>query len=142
MRERRYYVYTLSSKSRVIYVGMTGLLMSRVLQHRAGESGAFTRKYRMHRLVYFESFQMSRMRSRIGTEIKKWRREKKVELIRRENPTWQDLAAGRGKWVPVKVGEAGSLQVPHRSCRPIRSDNPECSGSRYLCGHLLLSAAE
>jgi putative endonuclease len=57
MRERRYYVYILSSKSRVLYVGMTGFLMSRVLRHQAGEGGAFTRKYRVHRLVYFESFQ-------------------------------------------------------------------------------------
>jgi putative endonuclease len=54
--EKLYYVYILSSRSRVIYVGVTGFLMARVLRHRAGERGAFTRKYRIHRLVYYEVF--------------------------------------------------------------------------------------
>jgi len=108
LRERRYYVYIMSSKSRVIYVGMTGFLMARVLRHRAGEGGAFTRKYRVHRLVYFESFQNVENAIARETEIKKWRREKKVELIRRENPTWEDLAAGWGEAAEMRVGKAGS----------------------------------
>jgi hypothetical protein len=45
MRERRYYVYIMASKSRVLYVGVTGFLMARVLRHKAGEGGAFTREY-------------------------------------------------------------------------------------------------
>jgi putative endonuclease len=55
-REKRYYVYIMASKSRVIYVGMTGLLMARDLCHRAGEGGSFTSKCRVHRLVYYELF--------------------------------------------------------------------------------------
>jgi putative endonuclease len=110
-RERCYYVYIMSSKSRVIYVGMTGFLMARVLRHRAGEGGAFTQKYRVHRLVYFESFQNVENAIARETEIKKWRREKKVELIRRENPTWEDMAAGWGEVVGMKVGKAGSSPV-------------------------------
>jgi hypothetical protein len=42
VRERRYYVYIMAGKSRVIYVGVTGFLMARVLRHKAGEGGAFT----------------------------------------------------------------------------------------------------
>jgi putative endonuclease len=109
VRERRYYVYIMASKSRVIYVGMTGFLMARVLRHKAGEGGAFTRKYRVHRLVYYHSFQ--NVGDAIGreTEIKKWRREKKVALIRAENPTWKDLAAGWGEAAVMRVaGKAGS----------------------------------
>ena len=53
MRESHYYVYIMASKSRVIYVGVTGFLMARVLRHRAGNGGVFTRKYSVHRLVYF-----------------------------------------------------------------------------------------
>ena len=56
-RERCYYVYIMASRSRVLYVGVTGFLMARVLRHKAGEGGAFTRKYRVHRLVYYHSFQ-------------------------------------------------------------------------------------
>ena len=116
--ERRYYVYIMSSRSRVIYVGVTGYLMARVLRHRAGGGGEFTRKYRVHRLVYFESFQNVENAIARETEIKKWRREKKVELIRRENPTWKDLAAGWGEAAEMRVGK----QVPHRAFSPIRND--------------------
>ena len=110
--ERRYYVYIMASKSRVIYTGMTGFLMARVLRHRAGEGGLFTRKYRVHRLVYFESFQNVENAIARETEIKKWRREKKVALIERENRTWDDLAAGWGEAAVIKVaGKAGSSPV-------------------------------
>jgi putative endonuclease len=109
MAERRYYVYIMASKSRVIYVGVTGFLMARVLRHKAGEGGAFTRKYRVHRLVYYHSFQNVGDAIARETEIKKWRREKKVALIRAENPTWEDLAVGWDEAVVMTVSRtAGS----------------------------------
>jgi putative endonuclease len=93
----------------VIAEDMTGFLMARVLRHRAGEGGAFTRKYRVHRLVYYRSFQNVGDAIARETEIKKWRREKKVALIRAENPTWEDLAAGWGEAAVMTVsGKAGS----------------------------------
>ncbi len=94
--EKCYYVYIMARKSRVIYVGMTGFLMARVLRHRAGEGGAFTRKYRVHRLVYYELFHGVGKAIARETEIKKWRREKKGALIVKGNPTWEDLADGWG----------------------------------------------
>jgi putative endonuclease len=78
-RERCYYVYIMASKSRVLYVGMTGFLMARVLRHRAGDGGAFTRKYRVQRLVYYTAFLTSatrlreRRRLRNGGGKRKWR---------------------------------------------------------------------
>jgi putative endonuclease len=90
-------VYIAASTSRVIYVGTTGFLMSRILQHKAAEEGGFTSKYRVNRLVYFEIFEHVETAIRRETEIKKWRREKKVALIEKKNPTWEDLAAGWGK---------------------------------------------
>jgi putative endonuclease len=107
-RERRYYVYIMASRTRVIYVGMTGFLMARVLRHRAGEGGEFTRRYRLHRLVYVEGFQNVENAIARETEIKKWRRQKKVELIEGENPTWEDFAAGWGERAGMRVGKAGS----------------------------------
>ncbi len=56
-REKRYYVYILASKSRVLYVGVTGFLMPRVIQHKTGEVVGFTRRYNINRLVYYEAFQ-------------------------------------------------------------------------------------
>ena len=108
VRERRYFVYIMASRSRVIYVGMTGFLMAWVLRHGVGEGGEFTRKYRVHRLVYFESFQNVENAIARETEIKKWRREKKVELIQLENPTWEDLAAGWGEAAVMRIRKAGS----------------------------------
>jgi putative endonuclease len=108
-RERVYYVYIMASKSRVLYVGMTGFLFARVLRHKAGEGGAFTRKYLVHRLVYYHCFRNVGDAIARETEIKKWRREKKIGLIRAENPTWEDLAAGWGEAAVMRVKEtAGS----------------------------------
>jgi putative endonuclease len=121
VRERRYYVYIMASKSRVIYVGMTGFHMARVLRHKAGEGGVFTRKYRVHRLVYYYCFRNVGDAIARETEIKKWRREKKVALIRAENPTWEDLAAGWGEAVVMTVSRtAGSSP----GFSPIRNDIP------------------
>ena len=98
MRDKRYYVYIMASKSRVLYVGVTGSLMARVLQHKAAETDAFTKRYNINRLVYYETFQYVHNALARETEMKKWRRrEKKVALIVTTNPTWEDLAADWGK---------------------------------------------
>jgi putative endonuclease len=54
---RSYWTYILASKSRgTLYVGVTNGLILRVEQHRAGKGSAFTRKYRVHTLVWYEEF--------------------------------------------------------------------------------------
>jgi putative endonuclease len=106
--QRTYYVYILASKSRVIYVRVTGFLMPRVLRHRAGEGGAFTRMYRVHRLVYFQSFHNVGDAIARETQLKKWRREKKIALIEERNPTWEGLAEGWGQPKEMCVSKADS----------------------------------
>ena len=108
-REKRYYVYILASKSRVLYIGVTGFLLQRVLQHKSGDTGCFTKRYRVNRLVYFESFRYVNNAIARETELKKWRREKKVHLIEEHNPTWEDLAAGWGE--PTRLEEADSSSL-------------------------------
>jgi putative endonuclease len=105
-REKRYYDYILASKSRILYVGVTGSLMSRVLQHKSGECEGFTQKYKVSRLVYYEVFQYVNNAIARATEIKKWRREKKVLLIEEDNPTWEDLAGDWGKPVLIKKADS------------------------------------
>jgi len=95
-REKRYYVYIMASKGRVLYVGVTGSLMTRALQHRACEVDGFTKRYHVTRLVYYEVFQYVNNALARETQIKKWLREKKVALIEASNPTWEDLSAGWG----------------------------------------------
>jgi len=96
-QQRTNYVYIMASKSRVLYIGVTGFLVQRVLQHRAGEGGEFTRRYRVHRRVYFQSFHNVGDAIARETELKKWRRDKKIALIEERNPTWEDLG-GRLGW--------------------------------------------
>ncbi len=87
------YVYLLASRSRVLYTGVTNNLGRRVREHRLGEGGVFTKRYRVHRLVCFECFREARAAIAREKQIKGWRREKKVALIEAANPTWEDLAA-------------------------------------------------
>jgi putative endonuclease len=93
MKTHSYSVYIIASKSRVIYIGMTNDLERRVYEHKNDLTNGFSKKYRCHRLVYYESF--DEVLKAIGREkqLKRWSRVKKVCLIERQNPTWEDLAA-------------------------------------------------
>jgi putative endonuclease len=110
MRDKRYYVYILASKSRTLYVGVTGTLMARTLQHKSREAG-FTGRYRIDRLVYFESFQYVNNAIARETEMKAWRREKKVALIAANNPTREDLAEDWGKPVAMRKADSSGLSA-------------------------------
>ena len=92
-RLRSYWVYILASRSRVLYVGVTNDLARRLAEHRAGEGGAFTKRYHVHRLVYVEEH--ADVRDAIACEktIKGWKRARKVALIEKSNPEWRDLGA-------------------------------------------------
>jgi putative endonuclease len=89
-----YSVYILASATGVLYVGVTRDLERRIEEHRRGKGSVFTREYAVHRLVYFEGFRS--VRSAIAREkhLKTWRREKKIWLIRRDNPEFADLSGG------------------------------------------------
>jgi len=99
---RTYYVSILASRSRTLYTGVTNNLVRPVWQHREGTVPGFTRRYLIHRLVYQEPFRDVRQAIARETEIKKWRREKKVALIEVANPTWDDLALS---WFEPKKGK-------------------------------------
>ena len=89
---RDYYVYILASKQHgTLYIGVTNDLIRRVYEHRNNLIDGFTKKYNVHRLVYYE--QTSDIESAIQREkrLKKWKRRWKIELIENENPSWKDL---------------------------------------------------
>jgi len=91
---RRYYVCITASKSRVLYVGVKNDIRRRVWEHKNDVHPGFTSKYRIHRLVYFESFKYVGNAIAREKHLKGWLREKKVALIRASNPTWEDLSEG------------------------------------------------
>ena len=93
-REYQFFVYILSSRSRGLYVGMTNNLRTRVEKHREMVPGTHTAAYSIQRLVYFERYQYVKHAIAREKEIKNWTREKRVALIEKVNPTWEDLAEG------------------------------------------------
>jgi putative endonuclease len=95
MRDGFYYkfwVYILSSRSGTLCVGITGYLNRRITQHKIDTIEGFTKKYQCHRLVYYESYQDVQVAIAREKQLKRWRREKKIFLIEKLNPRWQDLA--------------------------------------------------
>jgi putative endonuclease len=91
-REYRFFVYILSSKSRVIYTGMTNDLVERVREHKLLKVKGFTKKYKITRLVYFETLKYADNCIDREKQVKDWTRAKRVALIESLNPTWEDLA--------------------------------------------------
>jgi len=86
-----YFVYILSSLSGTLYVGLTDNLWKRLAEHKAGSFDGFTRKYKVNRLMYFETFSNPTIAADREQQIKKWRREKKMALFATSNPRSRDL---------------------------------------------------
>ena len=95
MREsdgKTYYVYILASSPRgVLYVGMSSDLPGRTWEHRARVMDGFTQRFWVNRLVYFEAHDDAREADRRERALKRWRREWKIQLVEKDNPTWRDL---------------------------------------------------
>lgn len=93
VRDQRYYfMYMMSNRSKTIYTGITNGLRKRVFQHKLGVNEGFTQKYKVDRLVYYETFVNVLNAIAREKQIKGWLRIKKIELIVSVNPTWSDLS--------------------------------------------------
>ena len=87
------YVYILSNwDDSVLYIGVTSNLPKRLYEHRNGLADGFTKKYNVHKLLYYE--ETSYMRSALEREkqLKRWTRAKKNALIQTRTPNWKDLS--------------------------------------------------
>ena len=91
---RQYYVYIMTNRSRTLYVGVTNDLERRVHEHKSGLVEAFTKRYKINRLVYFAETSNIEGAITREKEIKKWRRSKKIDLVEAANPVWKDLSEG------------------------------------------------
>jgi putative endonuclease len=86
------FVYILASKPHgTLYIGVTSGLLARVEEHRRGTGSGFVRKYNVTRLVYFEEYPLYADAIRRETNLKRWKRDWKLALIEKANPTWEDL---------------------------------------------------
>ncbi len=92
MLEKKPCVYILTSNNNsVIYVGVTSQLPQRVWQHKNKIVEGFTKRYKVHKLVYVEFFEEMTHAIIREKQLKQWRREWKLELIRKCNPDLRDI---------------------------------------------------
>ena len=89
----------------VLYTGVTTNLEGRVGQHRNGEGGYFTRKYRCHKLVYYEQHWDVHHAITREKQIKGGSRADKIRLIEGMNPEWRDLAEDLG-WLDEEIASS------------------------------------
>ena len=92
MHEGSYFTYIMASRSRTLYVGVTGNLQQRVFEHKWKEHDGFTARYNCDRLVWFESHEDVQRAIAREKELKGWRRAKKIALIEAANAAWVDLS--------------------------------------------------
>ncbi|HZS28180.1 MAG TPA: GIY-YIG nuclease family protein [Candidatus Angelobacter sp.] len=89
--QRCYFVYILANLNGLLYVGLTDDLRKRMLQHKSGSFDGFTKKYKVDRLMYYETYTFPKTAASRELQIKKFRREKKIALFLESNPPWKDL---------------------------------------------------
>jgi putative endonuclease len=88
-----YYVYILASRRHgTLYIGVTNSIQKRLEQHRHGEGSSFVKACAVFRLVHVESYDHAAEAITREKQLKRWKRDWKVELIGRENPEWTDLS--------------------------------------------------
>jgi putative endonuclease len=90
---RRYFVYIMTNRSKTLYTEVTGHLVQRIFEHKQGIKGGFAARYKIDRLVYYESFDSVHSAIAREKQIKGLLRIKKIALIVSTNPEWRDLSA-------------------------------------------------
>jgi putative endonuclease len=88
-----YHVYILASRRHgTLYIGVTNSLQKRLEEHRSGKGSKFVKMYGVYRLVYVESFERPDEAIAREKQLKRWKRDWKIELIERDNLEWSDLS--------------------------------------------------
>ena len=92
MQKNESYVYIMASKKYgTLYIGITSDIVGRIYEHKEKRVEGFTKKYNIDKLVYFETYTDINEAIFREKQIKKWRRDWKINLIEQNNPYWQDL---------------------------------------------------
>jgi putative endonuclease len=113
---RHYSVYLLSNQPNgTLYIGVTSSLEGRIWQHKTGVFDGFSKRYGLTRLVYYEDYRDVNAAIAREKELKGWLRARKVELIRKDNPLWRDLAEDWFDAEVVKAARATNARAPSLS---------------------------
>ncbi len=85
-------VYILASKRNgTLYIGVTSNLAKRIWEHKNNLIEGFTKRYGVHRLIWYELHETMESAIQREKQIKEWKRKWKLELIESVNPNWQDI---------------------------------------------------
>jgi putative endonuclease len=89
---KEFYVYILCSKRNgTLYIGVTSNLIKRVYEHKNDLVEGFTQRYKVHRLVWYETHESWESAIKREKQLKKWKRAWKLIMIEKSNPAWVDL---------------------------------------------------
>ncbi len=103
--DRTYFVYILASqRNGTLYVGVTNDLSRRSWQHKHGAVEGFTKDHGVRLVVYYEVFDDIAAAIAREKRLKRWRRDWKLELIEKANPTWKDLLDDETGWITELPG--------------------------------------
>ena len=93
--DKAWFVYMITNyKNTVLYIGITNNLKRRIREHKNNLiKSSFSKKYKLYKLIWFGRFDNPNQAIEFEKKIKKWRREKKINLIKEKNPSFQDLFA-------------------------------------------------
>jgi putative endonuclease len=89
--QKKFYVYIMTNNSKTLYVGVTNNIRRRIAEHKEMKVEGFTKRYRITKLIYFEEYADVRYAIDRETQIKTWRRQKKIDLINTMNPRWEEI---------------------------------------------------
>ncbi len=85
-------VYILASKKNdTLCIGVTSDIVKRIWEHKNNMVEGFTKRYTVHRLVWYELHESMESALTREKRLKNWKRKWKLELIEKENPEWNDL---------------------------------------------------
>ena len=89
---KHFFVYIMTNRPQgTLYIGVTSDLVKRAYEHRTNAADGFTKRYNLHRLVWFEPHADAENAILRENRLKKWRRAWKLRLIEEQNPDWRDL---------------------------------------------------
>lgn len=85
------YIYIIGNQKPTLYIGVTSSVKKRVWEHKQELVNGFSKKYHLHKLLYYERLETIEEAIRREKQLKNWRREWKLNLIKSQNPTFEDL---------------------------------------------------
>ena len=98
------YTYIMGSHAGTLYIGVTSEIYIRVQQHKNGTFEGFSKEHGCTRLLYYEQHEDINQSISREKQLKGWRREKKLNLIRTQSPDFKDLAETWG-WKLITANE-------------------------------------